>query len=276
VLPIDLLHLGRDRVICCYEVDDVLVDPGPASCLDTLLEALDGRQPRALLLTHVHLDHAGASGSLVGRWPDLEVYVHERGAAHMADPSKLVASASRLYGEDMDRLWGEVLPVPEDNMRILRGGEELDGGWSVAYTPGHASHHVSYRHDGIAFVGDTGGVRIPPTGLTLPPTPPPDIDVEAWHRSVETVAAWRPERIAITHFGAFEDVDAQLEDMTRRLDAWAALVPTVSEEEFIERVTEETRRGAGDDMDTEASFTQAAPPDQLYKGLRRWADKRAA
>src|SRR6476620_1039087 len=140
---IELFHLGRPRVICCWQVGDVLIDPGPGSCLPTLLEALRDERPSALLLTHIHLDHAGASGALVERWPDIEVYVHERGAPHLVDPSKLINSARRLYGEDMDRLWGEMVPVPESQLRILRGGETLRGGaFEVAYTPGHASHHV--------------------------------------------------------------------------------------------------------------------------------------
>src|SRR5436305_7290967 len=139
------MHLGRERVIGCWQVGEVLVDPGPSSCLDALLRALAGQQPRALLLTHIHLDHAGASGALVERWPQLEVYVHERGALHLADPARLLESARRLYGEEMDQLWGEMLPVPEGNLRVLRGGERiLDDAVEVAYTPGHAYHHVSY------------------------------------------------------------------------------------------------------------------------------------
>src|ERR1700731_2523398 len=110
--PIDLHPLGRERVICAWVVDDVIVDPGPSSCVETLLEQLGDWRPRALALTHIHLDHAGAAGVLVRRWPDLEVWVHERGAPHTIDPTKLLASAKRLYGDDMDRLWGEVAPVP--------------------------------------------------------------------------------------------------------------------------------------------------------------------
>ena len=191
---IDVMHLGRPRVICASLVDDVVIDPGPTSCLETLLAGLGETRPRALLLTHIHLDHAGASGSLVQRWPDLEVYVHERGARHMASPDRLVESARMLYGEDMDRLWGDMLPVPEENLRVLDGDETLfDGAFEVAYTPGHASHHVSYLHsDGVAFVGDVGGVRIDGSPLTIPPSPPPDIDVEKWHASIERVAAWKP------------------------------------------------------------------------------------
>src|SRR5271165_4037734 len=148
---IDCLHLGRERVIGCWQVGELLIDPGPGSCLPTLLDALGGWRPRALLLTHIHLDHAGASGSLVRRWPDLVVYVHERGAPHMADPARLLDSARRLYGDDMDRLWGEFIAVPPERLRVLRGGERLTVGgdeFEVAYTPGHASHHVSYLHEG--------------------------------------------------------------------------------------------------------------------------------
>ena len=154
------------------------------------------------------------SGSLVERWPDLRVYVHERGAKHMMDPERLYNSARRLYGDDMERLWGEMLPVPEENLEVLSGGETIrDGAYKVEYTPGHASHHVSYLHDGTAFVGDVGGVRITPESMTIPPTPPPDIDVEAWHESIAVVRAWRPERLAMTHFGSSEEVDQQLDEL---------------------------------------------------------------
>jgi glyoxylase-like metal-dependent hydrolase (beta-lactamase superfamily II)/vacuolar-type H+-ATPase subunit H len=271
---IDLLNLGRERVSGCWQVEDVLIDPGPASCLVTLLDALGDARPRALLLTHIHLDHAGAAGSLVERWPDLEVYVHERGAPHVMDPRKLLESARRLYGEDMDRLWGEVLPVPVENVRILRGGEELMGGaFEVAYTPGHASHHVAYLHDRTAFVGDVAGVRITPETLTIPPTPPPDIDVEAWHASIERVRAWRPRRLAITHFGSSEDVDGQLSEVSERLDNFAALARTEEMGTFIATVVEEIERDAGPEL--LQAYRQAAPPEQLYAGLRRYWEKRS-
>src|SRR4051794_32418068 len=143
--PIDVMHLGRDRVICAYEIGGVIVDPGPTTCVDVLVDPLQGDIPRALLLTHIHLDHAGAAGVLCRRYPELVVYVHENGAPHLADPSKLLESASRLYGDDMDRLWGEVAAVAEERIGPLRGGEEIEG-FKVAYTPGHASHHVSYLH----------------------------------------------------------------------------------------------------------------------------------
>jgi len=271
---IDVMHLGVPRVIGAWVVDDVVIDPGPSSCLQTLLEGLGDQRPRALLLTHIHLDHAGASGSLVQRWPGLEVYVHERGARHMVDPERLLASARMLYGEDMDRLWGEMVPVPEQNLRVLHGGETLfDGAFEVAYTPGHASHHVSFLHDGTAFVGDTGGVRIASSSLTVPPSPPPDIDVEKWHASIETIAGWKPERLVQTHFGASEDVDAQLSELSDRLDAWAALAREQDLETFMARIRAEIAEHAEPEL--LETYEQAAPADQLYAGLERYWRKRA-
>jgi glyoxylase-like metal-dependent hydrolase (beta-lactamase superfamily II) len=273
VRVIDLMHLGRERVIGCWQVGDVLVDPGPSSCLPVLLRELGDERPRVLLLTHIHLDHAGATGSLVERWPDLEVYVHERGAPHMVDPSRLVESATRLYGDEMDTLWGEMLPVPERNLTILAGGERLLGGeYEVAYTPGHASHHVSYLHDGTAFAGDTGGVRITEQTMTVPPTPPPDIDVEAWHESIARIAAWKPERLAITHFGISDDVDGQLRELATRLDDWATLARDHSEKSFIASIQGQIRREGGDAL--AAAYQQAAPAEQLYAGLKRYWSKR--
>jgi glyoxylase-like metal-dependent hydrolase (beta-lactamase superfamily II) len=274
VRPIDVRHLGHHRVICAWQVGDVLIDPGPESCLDTLLAALDGERPRALLLTHIHLDHAGASGTLVRRWPDLEVYVHEVGAPHLADPSKLVSSAQRLYGEGMQRLWGEVAAVPRETLRVLSGGETVHG-FRVAYTPGHASHHVSYLHEdtGRAFVGDVAGVRIPPSRLTIAPTPPPDIDVEAWGRSLDTVAGWDPSGVCLTHFGLVEEVGAQLEAVRASLSEWAPRARDLTEEGFIAALRRELADRAG--TDTAAIFEQAAPPDQLFKGLARYWRKRA-
>jgi glyoxylase-like metal-dependent hydrolase (beta-lactamase superfamily II) len=275
VRVIDLMHLGRARVIGCWEVGDVLIDPGPSSCLPTLLDQLGDRRPRALLLTHIHLDHAGASGSLVRRWPELEVYVHELGAVHLMDPTRLMDSARRLYGENMDRLWGEMLPVPEANLRELTGGETLlDGRFEVAYTPGHAWHHVSYLHDGTAFVGDVGGVRITSTSLTIPPTPPPDIDLEAWHESLALVGAWGPERLAMTHFGSSDDPQSQLDELGRRLDVWAELARTRDLEGFVAGVRAEIERDAGPEI--AAAYIQAAAPEQLYAGLERYWRKRAS
>jgi glyoxylase-like metal-dependent hydrolase (beta-lactamase superfamily II) len=271
---IDVRHLGRPHVIGAWVVGDVVIDPGPTSCLDALLEGLGDERPRALLLTHIHLDHAGASGSLVERWPDLEVYVHERGARHMISPERLLESARQLYGEDMDRLWGEMVPVPEENVRVLSGGERLfDGEFEVAYTPGHASHHVSFLHEGTAFVGDVGGARIAGSRLTIPPTPPPDVDLEKWHASIELIKAWNPRRLVMTHFGDSEDVDAQLEELGARLDDWAGRARDQDLDAFVDGVRDEIAQHV--DRDTAAAYEQAAPPEQLYAGLERYWRKRA-
>src|SRR5215207_5641495 len=274
---IDLRHMGNAKVICCWEVDGVLVDPGPQSTVQALLEALGEERPRALLLTHIHFDHAGASGALVRRWPDLPVYVHERGAPHMAAPERLVASAARLYGgeEGLERLWGEVVPVPEANMHVLRGGETVLGDYRVEYTPGHASHHVSFLHEpsGTAFVGDVAGVRIPPAEYVMAPTPPPDIDVEAWDRSLDVVDGWAPEALALTHFGRVDDVAPHIEAMRERLHEIVGLAARHGLEAFTAGITERVARNAGDVADR---YAQAAPPDHLYLGARRYLDKRAA
>jgi glyoxylase-like metal-dependent hydrolase (beta-lactamase superfamily II) len=273
---IDCLHLGRERVICCWQVGDILIDPGPTSCLETVLEALDGQEPRVVLLTHIHLDHAGATGTLARRFPDLEVYVHERGARHMVSPERLIESASRLYGDDMERLWGAFEPVPQERLHVLAGGERLGFGgrvFEVGYTPGHASHHVSYLHDGTAFTGDVGGCRVVPAAPTIPPTPPPDIDVEAWHRSLELIANWRPERLAMTHFGGSEQVDGQLAELGERLDYWAELARTQAEDDWITVVRQEMRSKVS--ASEYESFLQAVPSEQAYAGLRRYWDKRA-
>lgn len=273
---IDVDHVGRSRVICCYEVDGVLVDPGPESSVETLLAELDGLEPRALLLTHIHFDHAGASGALVRRYPDLPVYVHDRGAPHMVDPERLVASARRLYGEDFDRLWGEVIPVPQDNIRVLHGDERVEG-FRVAYTPGHASHHVSYLHEdsGIAYVGDVAGVRIQPEEIVVAPTPPPDVDVEAWHRSLDTVARWDPSALAPTHFGAIRSrVGDHLETLRGQLDEQARLARDRSEEHFVAGLRAEIR-AAVSDVEAAATYEQAVPAGQAYQGLERYWRKRA-
>jgi glyoxylase-like metal-dependent hydrolase (beta-lactamase superfamily II) len=267
---IDVHHLGNPLVICCYELDGVLVDPGPESAHRTLLEALD-QPPERILLTHIHFDHAGATGALVRRWPDVEVWVHERGAPHLIDPSRLVASATRIYGDDMQRLWGEVVPIPERNVRVLSGGETI-GPWRVEYTPGHASHHVSYLHEpsGTAFVGDVGGVRVE-GGPIIPPTPPPDIDLELWHASLDTVATWQPERLAVTHFGSYDDVGHQIASMHAALDRWGALARQTDAHSFAAAMIDEMGR-APDAIATQA-FLQAMPPETLWPGLDRYWSK---
>lgn len=275
---IDTLNLGRRRWICCWQVGDVLVDPGPTRSLDNVLAALDGWQPRAILLTHIHFDHAAATGTLMRLFPELEVYVHERGAPHMVNPERLWASAARVFGADrMLEMWGEFEPVPEARMHVLSGGETLRLGadtFAVAYTPGHAKHHVCYLHEGTAFVGDVAGVRIAPGLPVLPPTQPPDIDVEAWHRSVALVRDWRPERLAITHFGLCEDPPAQLDELEARLDQWAQAARRDDRDAFIAAIEADLR--AATSPEAFDSFMAAIPADQAYVGLRRYWDTRPA
>lgn len=235
---IDLEYLGIPKVIAACVVEGqeriAVIDPGPASALATLRSKLSqlGLGVQGLdtvLLTHIHLDHAGATGSLVRENPRIRVYVHEKGAPHMMDPAKLLDSARRLYGDEMERLWGEFLPVPPANVCALAGGERLSLGGrqlEVVYTPGHASHHVSYfdTASGLAFIGDTAGIRIANVQSILPITPPPDIDIEAWARSWEQIQARRPERLFLTHFGPADNVVEHLATLREGLEEWSVAV----------------------------------------------------
>lgn len=271
---IDVMHLGRPHVIGCWEVDGALVDPGPECSLPTLLEALGDERPRALLLTHIHLDHAAATGALVRRWPDLEVYVHERGAPHLIDPSKLLASAERLYGDHMQRLWGEIVPVPEANVKPLSGGERVLG-MRVAYTPGHASHHVCYLHEdsGTAFVGDVAAVKLPGVDLIVPPTPPPDIDVERWEDSIGIVESWRPERLALTHFAAIDDPAPHFAEVRERLREEAQQARNLSEDAYEQRHRDLVAEHA-ESTDSAEELIQCVPPQYQWRGLNRYWNKR--
>jgi len=270
---IDVRHMGRDQVIGCWQLDDgVLVDPGPQSCEATLLEALGDERPRAIVLTHIHLDHAGAVGSLVRRWPELTVHVHSNGAPHLADPSRLVASARRLW-DDVDERWGEVVPVPEANLEVLDDGDRVHG-FRVAYTPGHASHHVSLLHEasGRAFIGDVAGVRRPGETLTVPPTPPPDIDVEAWHASIDLVAGWEPSALAITHFGLHEDAGALLDAAHEELARLAEAARTLDAEAFLARFEADVNERAGS-REAAQAYLQAVPGELQHPGLERYWTK---
>jgi glyoxylase-like metal-dependent hydrolase (beta-lactamase superfamily II) len=271
---IDVLHRGRPKVIACVEVDGILVDPGPQSCERTLMAGLAGERPKALLLTHIHFDHAGVAGSLVRRWPDLEVYVHERGAPHLIDPSKLLTSAERLYGDRMERLWGEIVPVPEANVHALSGGEQVLG-MRVAYTPGHASHHVCYLHEesGTAFVGDVAAVRIPGVDLLVPPTPPPDIDIETWEDSIGIVEGWAPERLALTHFGQIDDPAAHLAKVRERLRHEAQLARDLPEDAYERRHRDLVAERA-ESTEAAAELIQCVPPEYQWRGLDRYWRKR--
>jgi glyoxylase-like metal-dependent hydrolase (beta-lactamase superfamily II) len=293
---IDLEFLGRPHAIAAALVQSrgsvAIVDPGPASCLPALERGLAGRGLRLadvthLLITHIHLDHAGAAGTIAAAVPGLRVVVHERGARHLADPSKLVGSASRLYGAAMNRLWGDIRPVPAPALVSVGGGERIEAGgrtFEVAYTPGHASHHVSYfdAASRVAFVGDTAGVCID-GGAVLPPTPPPDIDLEAWRESARRIEAWAPHTLFMTHFGPVTAVRPHLQALFARLDQMATWVQqTLDEpgsdeqrsERFAARVHQDLRREMSDTQ--LAAYTVAAPFEHLWGGLARYWRKRQA
>jgi glyoxylase-like metal-dependent hydrolase (beta-lactamase superfamily II) len=276
--PLDLLHLNHERVIGCYllETDDgpALFDCGPASCFRTLVERLRERglalgDLRHLLLSHIHLDHAGAAGVLVREHPALQVHVSEVGAPHVVDPSKLIASASRLYGDQLEPLWGEIVPVREENVHVT--GSRVVG-LECFPSPGHASHHVCYLDgDGTLYAGDAAGVRIAPRHFVLPPTPPPDLDVEGWHATVAEIRRRHPQRLALIHFGAFDDVGRHLDELERRLDDWVARVRDgASEAEFVDAALRDV------DSSAAAEYATAMPFEQSYAGLRRYVEKRAA
>ena len=275
--PLDLRHLGSDRVIGCYllETEDgpALQDCGPASCVQELKarlaeRGLGLRDVRHLLLSHIHLDHAGAAGVLVREHPGLQIHVSEIGAPHLVDPSRLESSARRLYGDDFEPLWGELAPVPEENVHIV--GERTLG-LACFPSPGHASHHVCYLDaDVTLYAGDSAGVRIQPSEFVLPPTPPPEVDLEAWEHTLDTIAARAPQRLALIHFGVADDVERHLQELRRRLGAWAERVRAGATEEQFEA---DAAADLGADRD---AYAQAMPFWQSYAGLKRYWEKRAA
>lgn len=292
---LDLQFQGRPRIIATAVLHGpggvALLDPGPSTTVPTLRRELRAAgiamtDVTTILLTHIHLDHAGATGTLVRENPRLRVYVHERGAPHLVDPSKLVASASRLYGDQMDTLWGEVGAVPASALLALKGRERIEGGgraFEVAYTPGHASHHVSYLNadTGVAFVGDMAGIKLHANGYVLPPTPPPDIDLEAWHRSFDTIEAWRPETLFLTHFGPHGPSRPHLGELRDHLDLAARLVKTSlardeSDEAREAWVAGEIRRELQHRLaDAESMlYEMAGPLDLSWRGLARYWRKR--
>jgi glyoxylase-like metal-dependent hydrolase (beta-lactamase superfamily II) len=272
--PIDLLHLGYERVIGVYMVDTdeglALFDCGPSSCVAALKDGLGAHglaltDVRHLLLSHIHLDHAGAAGVLVRENPALQVHVSPVGAPHLVDPSRLERSARRLYGDDFDRLWGELAAVPEQNVHEV-GDRVL--GLECFPSPGHASHHVCYvAADGTLYAGDAAGVRIQPSRFVLPPTPPPEFDHAVWETTVDEIERRGPERLALIHFGVAEDVDRHLAELRQRMDDWTERVGEgATEDEFVQS-------GLAELGDEGAEYDQAMPLWQSYAGLKRYWDK---
>jgi glyoxylase-like metal-dependent hydrolase (beta-lactamase superfamily II) len=270
---IDLRFGGGPHAIGAWLIDEVLVDPGPEVTVARLLEALGERRPRAIALTHIHLDHAGATGMLLERWPGCEVWVHARGAPHLIAPERLLASAARVYRERLDSLYGGLRPVPGEAIRIVGEGTSI-GPFEVLETPGHASHHVTYLHtaSATAFTGDVAGVRIAPAALVLAPTVAPEFDREAWCDSIARVAARRPARLALTHFGCFDDVEEHLQASTAAVVRWAQAGRDLDHEAFTAAVLRAIDEGA--DPVTAAQYANAIQPAVLWPGARRYWERR--
>ncbi|HET6932700.1 MAG TPA: MBL fold metallo-hydrolase [Candidatus Acidoferrum sp.] len=293
---LDLNWTGQARCIATALLRSdnfaALIDPGPGSTLATLRNQLALHRLRvadlnAILLTHIHLDHAGATGALVQENPAIQVYVHARGSAHMSDPSKLLESARRLYREEMQNLFGDFLPVPEGNLRILQGGETLSLGsreFRVLYTPGHASHHVTYFDptERVAYVGDTAGISIEGHPFILPATPPPDISLELWTTSLENIAQLRPRRLFLTHFGYSDQPERHLNAYGERLRHWVKLSG-----EILSRGLEQSEAIHAFSRSVAAEAAEFLSPSQLshyvfngalqlsWLGLERYHRKRA-
>ena len=277
--PIDLLHLGRERVIGCYlletEEGPALFDCGPANCVPRLHECLRERglelaDVRRLLLSHIHLDHAGAAGVLVREHPALQVHVSPLGAAHLVDPSRLERSARRLYGDEFDTLWGELAPVPEANVHPT--GDRV-AGLECFPTPGHASHHVCYlAADGTLYAGDAAGVRIQPARFVLPPTPPPELDVDAWIATIAELERRASRRLALIHFGVADDPERHLAELRQRLLDWSDRIEAgASEQEFAASVRDDFEEAGEPEIEF---YEQAMPFWQSYAGLARYWQKR--
>ena len=274
--PLDLLFGGAERAIGVYLLETAdgpaLFDCGPSSTLPRLKDALRERglelsDVRHLLLSHVHLDHAGGAGALLREHPALTVWVSEVGAPHVVDPTRLERSARRLYGDLFDPLWGELAPVPRENVRVAAGDA---AGLQAFPTPGHATHHVSYLdRDGTLYAGDAAGVRIQPSRHIVPVSPPPDIDVEGWHRTIAEIERRDPQRLALIHFGVETGVHDHLSRLAEELDRWAARVRDGLD---VEAFVDAARADAGADADL---YDRVAPFWQSWHGLRRYWDKRA-
>jgi glyoxylase-like metal-dependent hydrolase (beta-lactamase superfamily II) len=278
--PLDLLHCGDPRRIGAYlvETDDglALFDCGPSSCVPALRAALTERgveigDLRHLLLSHIHLDHAGAAGVLVREHPGLTVHVSEVGLPHLVDPVRLETSARRLYGDAFDALWGELAPVPVENVRPT---DATVAGLSCFPTPGHARHHVSYLHDdGTLYAGDAAGVRISPGSFVFAPTPPPDLDLEDWERTLDELERREPRALALIHFGVFEDVQRHLTALRETMFEWGERVAHgMDEPTFVAAARADV--AAAEPGEAEA-YDRAAPYWHCFLGLERYWRKRA-
>jgi glyoxylase-like metal-dependent hydrolase (beta-lactamase superfamily II) len=293
---VDLNFMGTEHVIASFVLlggdSAALVETGPTTCLEHLIAGLEEHDVapedvRQVFLTHIHLDHAGASGHLAELLPNATFYVHEVGYPHMVDPSKLLKSATRIYGERMEELWGEARPVPEDRLEILKGGEEIeaaDGVLAAHYTPGHAYHHLAYLEpdSGALFAGDVAGIRLPGQSYIRPPTPPPEIDLELWVQSIEFIRQLSPESLWPTHFGRFDDTDRHLGELEQRLQDWVLFVEErMDGETGREEIADELKTkgdaemlAAGAEPEESEHYDLAGDYPTLVDGLMRYVSKR--
>ena len=270
-----------------------LVETGPGSTLPALERAVsaagaDLDEVTQLLVTHIHLDHAGAAGALLRRLPHARLFVHPLGAPHMIDPTKLIASATRIYGDRMAQLWGAFEPCPADRVITLADEAEVQCGGRVLqalHTPGHASHHIAFldAERGTVFTGDVAGVRLDGATYVRPPTPPPDIDIEAWRASVDRLRAANPRALDLTHFGRFADPMRHLDELMRRLDQWTAWVakrlaegaaPNQLVHELKDRSDAEILGQTGDPSLAEA-YELGTPSGMTVDGLARYVKRRS-
>jgi glyoxylase-like metal-dependent hydrolase (beta-lactamase superfamily II) len=293
---VDLKFRGEDNLIAAYILttsDGLLViETGPANTADRLLAGvralgLDPMDIRQIAVTHIHLDHAAAAGELLEQLPDAVLHVHKVGARHMIDPSRLLDSAGRIYGSQMEALWGVMKPVPAERVRQIDDGDTItcgDVSLDVLYTPGHASHHVSYvlRDRSKIFTGDVAGVRIPPSSIAWPPTPPPDIDAEAWHGSVQRLRELEPAQLLLTHFGPIDDVSEHLDQLDRRIDRWVRLFESMvadglTRDEMAERLADDAQHemtAAGEVDDVQGAVSNVTPFGMATDGMLRYLSKR--
>jgi glyoxylase-like metal-dependent hydrolase (beta-lactamase superfamily II) len=292
LLIVDLGFRGVPKVIAAFllKTSDgiVLVETGPTTTLPVLREAIEANggmdELRAVVVTHIHLDHAGASGNLLAEAPNATLYVHQLGAPHLADPERLLKSASRIYGDQLDFLWGDVMPVPEGRIVAIDEGDSITAGdltLDVLYTPGHASHHVALvdrERKGI-FTGDMAGVRIEGHAHVRPPTPPPDIDIDAWQQSIQKIRDAKPEVLYLTHWGPFStDIDGHLDQLWSNLEDWAHLVRAgVNDGRSRDEMMEEVRRSGDGALEAEGAdavamrqYELGMPYGMIVDGLTRY------
>ncbi|MBZ9712149.1 MBL fold metallo-hydrolase [Deinococcus multiflagellatus] len=291
---LDLHFLQTPGVIAAYVVDTgdglALVDTGPGSTLPQLRAGLERlgatlADVRHLLLTHVHFDHVGAAGTVLAEVPAARAYVHERGAAHLARPARLLASASQIYGDQMDRLWGQMHPAPPERLQALAGGEVLRLGQlevQALATPGHATHHLAYHLGDDLFTGDVGGIRLLAPQTPRAPTPPPDIDLDAWHTSLDLLSGTDAAWLHLAHFGTYANTPEHWNGLRRTLTADAERVRTaLSAGDEMEQITADFTLALMDELRAEhpelpARYDFACPPWMSVQGLARYWQRRAA